>query len=90
MTYTEMFNYLEKRGFTMDFDPDDDTSGFSNVIVSWKDTKFGTLFFHTAMLYTTKDHEWVTQFSYDWTTNPKAFEEFVETFIKSCEEQKKD
>lgn len=100
MNYTEMFKLLESRGFTMDFeedrtvplDPLDEphSTGWSNVIVSWKNVKFGTMYFHNAMFYTAKDHVWVTQFQYDWTTDPDHFKEFVETFIKSCDEKSKE
>lgn len=98
MTYSEIFNYLEQRGFTMDFeedvtvplDPLDEPyhTGWQNVIVHWKDVEFGTLYFHNAMLYTAKDHYWVSQFQYGWNTDPTTFKEFVEFFIKTCEESK--
>lgn len=87
MTYTEMFDCLKARGFTLDFDPTADPVGFSNVRVYWKDISFGAMYFHNAMFYTEKDHTWVSQFSYGWTTNPNDFKEFMEAFIKSCEEK---
>ncbi|MBR4407888.1 MAG: hypothetical protein IKT27_06200 [Clostridia bacterium] len=88
MTYSEMFDYLQGRGFTMDFDPTGDKVGFSTVRVYWKDISFGEMYFRNAMLYTAKDHQWVSQFEYGWNTNPAYFKEFVEAFIQSCEEPK--
>ena len=86
MTYTEMFDCLKAWGFTLDFNPTVDPVGFS-IRVYWKGISFGTMRFHNAMFYTEKDNTWVSQFNYGWTTNPNDFKEFMESFIKSCEEK---